>query len=475
MRSPFTLGRLSSHVVIALMLVAGAIVAIAPSAAAEETHPIIFPVVGENTYSDTWGAPRSGGRTHEGTDILADKMVPVVAADSGTVYWAHDEQGGDCCAMGLAHDDGWVTYYIHLNNDTPGTDDGQGWGFAPGLGVGVHVEAGQLIGYVGDSGNAEATVSHLHFELHRPDGVKINPYPSLIIAEVLTEPWQPPDDAHAGDFVAGSGDDVLHSSGDGWSVLTSTGSSFTTTSTNLVDDGNGLVGDFDGDGDDDVASFIDGAWIVSQSNSGEFASSTWAQYSTWTGWSRQLVGDFDGDGRDDIANFHPSNGTWWISRSTGVSFETTLWNRYGTPSGWYHAVADIDGDGATDVAAYHASNGTWWISLAGEGSLTTSLWTTYGTTEGWDHHFADFDGDGKADVASFYSLNGTWWVSTSTGTAFVQGKWADFPTIESWLHQMIGDFNGDGMADLAGMTARGAPWTVSVSTGDGFSSSDWNQ
>ncbi len=159
-----------------------------------EIYPLVFPVAGDNYYSDTFGAPRSGGRTHAGTDIIADKMVPVVAAASGTVGWIDNEQGGDCCAMALNHDDGWASWYIHLNNDTPGTDDGLGYGFADGIDSGVYVEAGQLIGWVGDSGNAEATVSHLHFELHDPSGTAINPYSHLQAAtEVSTPPSPEPD------------------------------------------------------------------------------------------------------------------------------------------------------------------------------------------------------------------------------------------------------------------------------------------
>jgi putative cell wall-binding protein len=160
-----------------------------PAAAAEdEIYPMIFPVAGPNYYGDTWGAARSGGRTHQGTDIMADKMVPVVAVASGTVYWMQDEQGGKCCALGLRHDDDWISWYIHLNNDTPGTDDGQGWGFAPGIEVGVHVEAGEVIAYVGDSGNAESTASHLHFELHQPGDIPINPYQSLLVATTALLP-----------------------------------------------------------------------------------------------------------------------------------------------------------------------------------------------------------------------------------------------------------------------------------------------
>lgn len=153
-------------------------------------YDMYFPVIGDNYYSDTWGACRGTNcsRSHEGTDIMADKMIPIVAVAAGTVYWAHADQGGDCCAMGLRHDDDWVSYYIHMNNDTPGTDDGLGWGFADGIAVGTHVEAGELIGWVGDSGNAENSGSHLHFELHQPGGVKVNPYPHLMVAEVLEAP-----------------------------------------------------------------------------------------------------------------------------------------------------------------------------------------------------------------------------------------------------------------------------------------------
>jgi hypothetical protein len=157
-------------------------------ARAAELYPLIFPVLGPSQYTDTFDAPRSGGRTHGATDIMADKMVPVVAVADGTVGWMHDELGGNCCDLALNHDDGWASWYIHLNNDTPGTDDGLGWGFADGIASGAHVTAGQLIGWVGDSGNAESVSSHLHFELHRPDGTKFNPYESLLSATVITTP-----------------------------------------------------------------------------------------------------------------------------------------------------------------------------------------------------------------------------------------------------------------------------------------------
>jgi peptidoglycan hydrolase-like protein with peptidoglycan-binding domain len=147
-------------------------------------YPLTFPVTGSDIYfaDDTslgFGACRENcTRRHEGVDILAPKMTPVVAAADATVFWL----GSECCSVFLLHDDGWQTWYIHLNNDTPGTDDGQGWGIADGIVPGARVHAGQVIGWVGDSGNAEDTVPHLHFELHASGWIPVDAFPSLAAA-----------------------------------------------------------------------------------------------------------------------------------------------------------------------------------------------------------------------------------------------------------------------------------------------------
>ena len=153
-------------------------------------YPMYFPIQGGSEFSDNFGDCRGSGcsRTHEGIDIMEPKMTPVLAVASGTVYWIHDDVGGNCCAFGMRHDDGWISYYIHLNNDTPGTDDGAVSGLAPGVVNGARIEAGQLVGWVGDSGNAENSGSHLHFELRKPGNIVINPYESLQAATVLNAP-----------------------------------------------------------------------------------------------------------------------------------------------------------------------------------------------------------------------------------------------------------------------------------------------
>ena len=182
---------------VGLVLVAALalIVATAPAAVAA-THvygemvdyPLVFPVVGDVTYADWFYAQRYNG-DHHAQDLMGPKMLPVVAVASGRIEYVNwssnpnDLRPEKCCSLALRHDDGWQTYYIHLNNDSPGTDDGRGWGIAPGIRPGVHVQAGELIGWVGDSGNAEATSPHLHFELRDPAGVIVNPYQALRSAE----------------------------------------------------------------------------------------------------------------------------------------------------------------------------------------------------------------------------------------------------------------------------------------------------
>lgn len=160
---------------------------LAPSVALAQDAPdtITFPVDGFVSFSDTFDAPRSGGRTHEGTDIIADKHTPVLAAVDGEIGYAPLEEPSYGWIIKLHGDDGWTYVYIHLNNDNPGTDDGAGGrdqAVVPGIERGVRVEAGQHIGWLGDSGNAESTVPHLHFEIRDAQDVAINPYDTLVAA-----------------------------------------------------------------------------------------------------------------------------------------------------------------------------------------------------------------------------------------------------------------------------------------------------
>jgi len=143
---------------------------------------IIFPVQGVANFSDDFGDGRSGGRLHEGNDLMASKMTPIVAARGGRIVSADMIEPSYGFMITIAGDDGYKYEYLHINNDTPGTDDGLGgpqYAYAPGISQGVQVTQGQLIAWVGDSGNAEATGSHLHFEIRLADDTAIDPYQYL--------------------------------------------------------------------------------------------------------------------------------------------------------------------------------------------------------------------------------------------------------------------------------------------------------
>ena len=154
---------------------------------AAEIRTITFPVSGAHSYRDDFAEPRAGGaREHLGIDIVAEKMTPVVAAVDGRVTYIAIPQASWGYSITIRDAEGYQYRYLHLNNDTPGTDDGAGGtahAYAAELRRGSNVTKGQLIGWVGDSGNAEATVSHLHFEIRMPDRTSINPYETLRAAD----------------------------------------------------------------------------------------------------------------------------------------------------------------------------------------------------------------------------------------------------------------------------------------------------
>lgn len=126
---------------------------------------IIFPMPPTCKFWDTWGAPRSGGRKHQGVDVMASSGTPLYAVQTGTITKKQVSYAGSLAgnALWLTLADGTYYFYAHLSS------------FADGIGVGSRVSAGTVIGYVGKTGNA--SVPHLHFEVHPKGGVAVNPYP----------------------------------------------------------------------------------------------------------------------------------------------------------------------------------------------------------------------------------------------------------------------------------------------------------
>ena len=146
----------------------------------------VFPLATDNVrFTSGFGDPRAGGRVHHGQDLFCAKWTPILAVVNGTVDWIATTRprSGKSYSILLRGDDGNQYFYDHLNNDNPGTKDNLGdpeFAYAPGMRTGVHVNAGDTIGYVGDSGDAEASGPHLHFEMHAGRwGNPVDPAPAL--------------------------------------------------------------------------------------------------------------------------------------------------------------------------------------------------------------------------------------------------------------------------------------------------------
>jgi hypothetical protein len=170
----------------AIALLLGAGVATASSSAA--VPRIVFPVLGTASYIDDFGDARGQGG-HEGNDIMAPRRALALAAEGGTVKF-HTTSARAGCMLYLEGKSGTEYIYIHLNNDLTDGNDNQGRcvagvAYAKGLKDGAKVAAGQVIAYVGDSGDANGIHPHLHFEVHPNGGGAANPFPYLNKAQRL--------------------------------------------------------------------------------------------------------------------------------------------------------------------------------------------------------------------------------------------------------------------------------------------------
>ncbi len=124
------------------------------------TDGYVCPVAGKTHFTDTWGESRSGGRHHQGTDMMAAYGTPLAAVTAGTVRSAYSSAGGT--SIYLQGDDGVEYFYAHNSRNS--------------ISNGERVKAGDIIGAVGTSGNAPKSAPHLHFERH-PGRSPVNPYP----------------------------------------------------------------------------------------------------------------------------------------------------------------------------------------------------------------------------------------------------------------------------------------------------------
>jgi hypothetical protein len=389
--------------------------------AAESTPPPwVFPIVGSDGidfgYRDTFGACRGSGcsRSHDGVDIgtYGVKGVPVVAAADGRVRyinwsWTADDLNPErCCTIALLHDDGWETWYIHLNNDTPGTDDGLAWGIADGIVPGVEVKAGQLIGWVGDSGNAENTSAHLHWEVH-VDGVVVNPTPHADAATRIASPGilgvEPAcaDDAACDTIVSIDAGGI-------WSVWDNVAVPTTKNAFYYgIPDDLPFMGDWDGDGVATPGLYRHSAGFVyvRHSNTHGFAD---LDFFFGNPGDYPLVGDFDGDGRDSVSVWRPAEARIYIIDELGQDGAGLGPADYFFDLDDGHVVpfaGDFDGDGIDTIGFYDPADERVYLrnsNSAGAADASFAIELT-----GRQIFVGDWDGDGDDSLGSYTRSTGT--------------------------------------------------------------------
>ncbi|RZS36853.1 VCBS repeat protein [Herbihabitans rhizosphaerae] len=246
-----------------------------------------------------------------------------------------------------------------------------------------------------------------------------------------------------------------------------------------------LAGDFNGDGKQDVVTFTRGPAAdvyVSLSDGGRFVQSAWKWHDFFAlGAELPAVGDFNGDGLDDIVTFtRGTSADVWVALSHGSGFgPSRRWHDFFAIENEVPRIGDVNGDGRDDLITFTGGDrADSYVSLSSGSVFRHAIWK-------WHDHFAlgnevtgtgDFNGDGRDDIVTFMRGDvADVFVSLSDGGRFVQDSWR-------WSEHFalgqeipgIGDFNGDGRDDLVAYT-RGEAADVFVSFSDGgrFAQTNW--
>jgi len=301
-----------------------------------------FPVIGNVNFSNDYEASRSNG-AHHATDIIAPKMSKIIAPVAGTITYVISPQESWGYSVGMKDSSGVEYKFIHMNNDTPGTDDGAGGevnAYAPYMKVGNKVEKGQLIGYVGDSGNAETTVSHLHFEMFDSKGTVFNPYDHIIHWQHVGEPsLYPP--------------------------LTNETLPFWVNSNAPL---NVAMGDLDGDGRSEtgVVAAADGTTqIKTYSNENTYLGEFYGFDPNFKGGGDVAFGDVNGDGKDEIVVVPGAGGGPWVriyNSQTQLLGEFPAYD-VNFKGGLKVTTGDVNGDGKSEIITGPGAGGGPWVRI----------------------------------------------------------------------------------------------------------------
>ena len=212
-----------------------------------------------------------------------------------------------------------------------------------------------------------------------------------------------------------------------------------------------------------------GAWWAAISNGESFTNQKLGVWSSSVNWNNVAVLDANGDGRDDMVSH--ANGSLWVAESTGSNYETRSWGGWSANAGWQDLQPiDVNGDGMSDVVG-RTSNGSWWVAVSNGESFDNAKWGQWSTKVSWDDVLvADFNDDGNQDIAG--RANGNWWVGASDGNKFTTSRWGSWSNNVPWTNVTAADFNGDGKDDIIGRVHRS--WWLAESSGETFTNRLWS-
>jgi hypothetical protein len=374
-----TLLKQRSHLI--LILISALILCLLPIKVFALTPQIMFPVLGGGSYSNDFAGYRELNGTHGAIDIFAKKHTPLIAAADGYVSFVAFPQPSYGWFIQLTDDMGYQYKYIHINNDTPGTDDGAGGAmnaYAADMKRNNRVNKGQVIGYVGDSGNAENTPPHLHFEIYGPSGNLINPYEHLRAAPILYS-------VNPSDYVI-QRDEFLP---------------FTMNRLGV----NVAYADVQGDSGQEVvvaAGAPGGPHVkIFDGTTNAYTGVNFFAYAAgFTGGVNVAAGDVDGDGKSEIiTGAGPGGGPHVRVFKPNGQIVSEFFAYPGFTGGVNVAAGDVDGDGKSEIITGPGAGGGPHVRVfKPNGQVIGDFFAYPGFTGGVNVAAGDTDGDTKAEI-----------------------------------------------------------------------------